>query len=117
MGHCRGPVWTFLNLGTLVGPGVGRVAWGGRSRALALPLPPGLGGEGYLKPLHGRGSEKGNLYLGGVRSKKETPTPCSSPQVVCVRCTAIGIPFNHSPDHTWGPTLFHCTIGSGEGDL
>ena len=57
MGHCRGPACTFLNLSALVGPGVGRGAWDGRGRALALPLPPGWGGEGDLKPLPGQGGE------------------------------------------------------------
>ena len=38
VGHLRGPIGTFLNLGTLI---VGRGAWGGRGRAPALPLQPG----------------------------------------------------------------------------
>ena len=48
VGHCRGPVCTSLNLGTLF---EGRGPGGRRGRALALYLPPGQGGEYEGKPL------------------------------------------------------------------
>ena len=45
----------FLSCGTLLlgleGSGVGRGDWGGRGRGLVLPLLPGWGGEGDLKPI------------------------------------------------------------------